>query len=38
MLSLDRAAAGALPEPSEHPEGELERKLRRAWDLVSGNY
>ena len=38
VLSLDRAAADALPEPSEHPEGELERKLRRAWDLVSGNY
>lgn len=49
LLSLDRAAADQLPEPSENPaamdatpddttEGELERKLRRAWDYLSGNY
>jgi uncharacterized protein YrrD len=49
VLSLDRAAAEKLPEPSENPaamsadpddtaESELQRKLRRAWDLISGNY
>ena len=49
VLSLDRTAAEHLPEPSENPaamaagpddtaEGELERKLRRAWDYLSGNY
>jgi uncharacterized protein YrrD len=49
VLSLDRSAAENLPEPSENPatmsaspddtaEGELERKLRRAWDYISGNY
>jgi hypothetical protein len=49
VLSLDAAAAERLPEPSENPatmsaspddtaEGELERKLRRAWDLISGRY
>ena len=48
-LTLDARAAEALPEPSENPaelsadpdegsEGEITRKLRRAWDLVSGNY
>jgi hypothetical protein len=24
--------------PDDVTEGELERKLRRAWDLISGNY
>ena len=49
VLGLDRLAAEHLPEPSENPaimsatpddtvEGELERKLRRAWDYISGNY
>ena len=49
VLSIDAATARALPEPSENPatmearpdaaeESELERKLRRAWDLISGNY
>jgi hypothetical protein len=49
VLGIDEAAAGGLPEPSANPaamaagpddtaEGELERKLRRAWDLISGNY
>jgi uncharacterized protein YrrD len=49
VLKLDRAEADALPEPSENPatmdadpaeaeESELTRKLRRAWDLISGNY
>jgi uncharacterized protein YrrD len=49
VLRLDRSAAEHLPEPSENPatmsatpddtaEGELERKLRRAWDYISGNY
>ncbi len=48
-LTLDAAAAEALPEPSENPaemaadpdeghEGRLTRKLRRAWDMISGNY
>lgn len=47
VLSLDAGAAESLPEPSENPatmattpddtaEGELERKLRRAWDVISG--
>jgi len=47
LLKLDRSAAEALPEPSENPAameaspgdevpGELESKLRRAWDLISG--
>jgi uncharacterized protein YrrD len=47
VLSLDAAAAERLHEPSENPatmgatpddtaEGELERKLRRAWDVISG--
>jgi uncharacterized protein YrrD len=49
VLTLDAAAAERLPEPGENPatlsagpddtaEGELERKLRRAWDWISGNY
>jgi PRC-barrel domain len=49
VLALDAAAARRLPEPSENPatmsaapddtvEGDLERKLRRAWDLISGRY
>ena len=25
-------------DPAEGDESELERKLRRAWDLISGNY
>lgn len=48
-LILDEAACENLPEPSENPatmEAEpsdtvpsgLSDKLRRAWDLVSGNY
>jgi Uncharacterized protein conserved in bacteria (DUF2171) len=48
-LALDARAAEALPEPSENPAemspdpdetaaSDLTRKLRRAWDLVSGNY
>jgi hypothetical protein len=48
-LTLDAAAAEALPEPSENPaemaahpdeghESGLTRKLRRAWDKISGNY
>jgi uncharacterized protein YrrD len=47
VLKLDRAAAESLPEPSENPaameadpsdssESDLTRKLRRAWDLISG--
>jgi uncharacterized protein YrrD len=49
VLTLDAATAEALPEPSANPaameagpddveQSELERKLRRAWDLISGNY
>jgi PRC-barrel domain len=49
MLTLTTAEAEALPEPSENPavmeddpsepEGSaLGNKLRRAWDLLSGNY
>jgi hypothetical protein len=49
VLTLDAAGAERLPEPSQNPatmsaspddtvEGELERKLRRAWDLISGRY
>ena len=48
VLSIDAAAAERLPEPSANP-GALEvgpgdmvkgghEKLRRAWDLISGNY
>ena len=49
MLTLTTAEAEALPEPSENPavmeedpsepEGSaITNKLRRAWDLISGNY
>jgi uncharacterized protein YrrD len=49
VLTVDRSAAENLPEPSANPaamsaspddatESELERKLRRAWDYISGNY
>jgi hypothetical protein len=49
VLKLDAEAAAGLHEPSANPatmsaspddvtEGELERKLRRAWDWISGNY
>jgi uncharacterized protein YrrD len=49
VLALDAADADRLPTPSANPatmsaspddtaEGELERKLRRAWDLISGRY
>jgi uncharacterized protein YrrD len=49
VLKLDGAGAEGLPEPSENPasmgaepgeeaESALTRKLRRAWDLISGNY
>jgi uncharacterized protein YrrD len=49
VLTLTTAEAEALPEPSENPavmeedpsepEGSaLTNKLRRAWDLLSGNY
>jgi hypothetical protein len=49
VLSIDAAAADSLPKPSANPatmeaspddvtESALERKLRRAWDLISGNY
>jgi hypothetical protein len=49
VLSLSTAAARRLPEPGPNPaalsatpddttESELERKLRRAWDLISGRY
>ena len=27
-----------LADPDDTAEGELTRKLRRAWDLISGNY
>jgi hypothetical protein len=48
-LALDAQAAERLPEPSASPaemsadpadtaESDLERKLRRAWDLISGRY
>jgi uncharacterized protein YrrD len=48
MLKLDQAAAEELPEPSANPAvlyddptdkgGAFHGKLRRAWDLISGNY
>jgi PRC-barrel domain len=49
VLTLDRAAAGRLPEPSANPASleadpadtaphHLSDKLRRAWDYLSGNY
>jgi hypothetical protein len=48
-LTMSAAEAEALPEPSENPAvlhddpaepdaSPLEDKLRRAWDLLSGNY
>jgi hypothetical protein len=48
-LKVDAAAAEGLPEPSANPAemevdaddmapASLQDKLRRAWDLVSGNY
>jgi uncharacterized protein YrrD len=47
VLAVDSSEAERLPEPSESAaalsaspddttEGELERRLRRAWDLISG--
>jgi hypothetical protein len=49
ILKLDAAGAEALPEPGPNPatieadpaegaESELTRKLRAAWDRISGNY
>jgi hypothetical protein len=49
MLTLDAEAAQRLPEPSENPAtldagpeetvpDDLGDKLKRAWDLISGNY
>jgi uncharacterized protein YrrD len=49
VLTLDATAARELPDPAPNPaaleahpddaeQSELERKLRRAWDLISGNY
>jgi uncharacterized protein YrrD len=49
VLKLDAEAAKGLREPTANPatmsaspddvtDSELERKLRRAWDLISGNY
>jgi uncharacterized protein YrrD len=49
VLTLDRHEAQGLPQPSENPpamgtdpadleESELTRKLRHAWDRISGNY
>ena len=49
VLGVDASAAESLPEPSENPgvmdvnpadadESELERKLRSAWDRITGNY
>src|SRR3954467_4597664 len=48
-LTLDAADVDRLPEPGENPavlgahpddtaESDLTRKLRRAWDRISGNY
>jgi uncharacterized protein YrrD len=47
LLKLDRKAAETLPEPGENPAameanpgddvpGDVESKLRRAWDMISG--
>jgi hypothetical protein len=47
LLKLDRESAERLPEPSENPaaigenpaeepDSELESKLKRAWELISG--
>ena len=46
VLKLDRAAAAELPKPSANPavmhddpaDSATHHKLRRAWDLISGNY
>lgn len=49
LLKLDRDGCAKLPQPSENPavmgddpaapaSGELAGKLRRAWNLLSGNY
>ncbi|MGI9184814.1 MAG: PRC-barrel domain-containing protein [Solirubrobacteraceae bacterium] len=49
LLKLDQAGCAKLPRPSENPavmrddpaappSGGLAGKLRRAWDLISGNY
>lgn len=49
LLRPDRAGTEGLPEPGPNPavveadpgeggESDLQRKLRRAWDLISGNY
>jgi len=49
VLNITAAQVETLPEPTagpavldadpaDEPEGPLERKLRRAWDLLSGNY
>ena len=48
VLKIDAVAAKALPEPSANPgalevgAGDMDKgghdKLRRAWDLISGNY
>ena len=49
VLELDAEAAKGLHQPGPNPatmeatpddvtESELERKLHRAWDLLSGNY
>jgi hypothetical protein len=49
ILKLDAVACEKLPRPSENPavlrddpadpgSGSLGSKLRRAWDLISGNY
>ena len=49
VMTHDAAEVERLPEPSENPakldvnpadaeESDLSRKLRRAWDLISGNY
>jgi PRC-barrel domain protein len=49
VLTLDADAAQRLPRPTANPaalsttpddvaDSELERKLRHAWDLISGNY
>jgi hypothetical protein len=47
QLNIEASAAERLPEPSENPaalevnpgeeeESDIERKLRRAWDLITG--
>jgi uncharacterized protein YrrD len=46
VLKLDRAASAELPKPSANPavmhvdpaDSATHHKLRRAWDLISGNY